>query len=57
MIEKGKHEDHDKVKVEDMGQPIVVKGKKGSRMVISGRKQYGHRRKKVSKKGREGEYK
>jgi hypothetical protein len=28
MIEKGKHEDHDKVKVEDMGQPIVVKEKK-----------------------------
>jgi hypothetical protein len=57
MIEKEKGEDHDKVRVEDMGQPIVVKEKKGSKMVISGRKQYGHKRKKVSKKEREGEYK
>jgi len=37
-------------------ETFFVKEKKGSRMVISGRKQYGHRRKKVSKKGRVGEY-
>jgi hypothetical protein len=28
MTEMGKGQDHDKVKVEDMEQPIVVKGKK-----------------------------
>jgi hypothetical protein len=53
MIERGKGDNHDKVKEKFTRQHVVVKEEKGGRMVANNKGQHGQARKRVREKKKE----